>query len=167
MKKIILILCLLLSNITYSQVYDVDSDDYCGDYCGDYYADLITKDLITKYFEDKGVQIYYEKDKSLICTHYFYNQVVMTFESDNYPEDVNSYVLDVIFTDENAELISSYFIKDLEKLDQNFRSPKEMFLSPKKSFIDLKYTMIKFKKCFLSKNKFKVKYYVELSVTHE
>ena len=36
-----------------------------------------------------------------------------------------------------------------------------------KSFIDLKYTMIKFKKCFLFKNKFKVKYYVELSVTHE
>jgi len=158
MKKIILILCLLLSNITYSQVdydYDVDSDDYCGNY----YADLITKDLIAKYFEDKGVQIYYEKDKSLVCTHCFYNEVVMTFESDNYPEDVNSYVLDVIFSDENAELISSYFIKDIEKLDKNNW--------PKKSFIDLKYTMIKFKKCFLFKNKFKVKYYVELSVTHE
>jgi hypothetical protein len=56
MKKIILILCLLLSNITYSQVdydYDVDSDDYCGNY----YADLITKDLIAKYFEDKGVHL--------------------------------------------------------------------------------------------------------------
>ena len=154
MKKIILILCLLLSNITYSQV------DYDYDYDGnDYYGALVTKDLITKYFEDKGVQIYYEKDKSLICTHYFYNEVVMTFESDNYPEDVNSYVLDVMFSDEDAELISNYFIKDLVKLDKNNW--------PKKSFIDLKYTMIKFKKCFLSKNKFKVKYYVELSVTHE
>lgn len=151
MKKILLAICLLLSTITYSQNdYNFHSDN-------DYYGSLVTKELIIKYFENKGVQVYYEKDKSLICTHHFYNEVVMTFESDNYPEDVNSYVLDVMFSDEDAKLISNYFIKDLGKLK----------LWPKKSFIDLSYTMIKFKKCFLSKNKFKVKYYVELSVTHE
>lgn len=152
MKKILSAICLLLSTITYSQNdYNFHSDN-------DYYGSLVTKELIIKHFESKGVQVYYEKDKSLICTHYFYKEVVMTFESDNYPEDVNSYVLDVMFSDEDAKLISSYFIKDIEKLDKNNW--------PKKSFIDLSYTMIKFKKCFL-KNKFKVKYYVELSVTHE
>ena len=68
MKKILLAICLLLSTITYSQNdYNFHSDN-------DYYGSLVTKELIIKYFENKGVQVYYEKDKSLICTHHFYNE---------------------------------------------------------------------------------------------